>query len=169
VSGPVHFRRTGRITGFRSDSAAASGPRRLRIRVAGWGEPAQVHARGVGGISLAWYVRGCVALYHHPEFRLRHGGPRLGQTVALLEGPIGLDAVVNVDQGQAGDDLLVLVDSGTPIPVSATFEGSMRSTEYHTGRRELRFDKGLLTEISVVESGAFGTARVLGRTTWPAP
>jgi len=53
VSGPVHFRRTGRITGFRSDSAAASGPRRLRIRVAGWGEPAQVHARGVGGISLA--------------------------------------------------------------------------------------------------------------------
>jgi hypothetical protein len=176
MTGPVYYRRTGRIAGIRSDSAVhhatpPSGPRRVRIRLGGWGEPGRPDPSGTPrGTRLAWFCRGGIDLRSRPELRLQHDGRRVGQTVALIDGLLGLDAIADVDPGDDGDNLLHLVDAGLRVNVSATFLGQADEHPYLlAARHDLAMRRGVLTEVAIVDDGAIPSARILGRSAWPAP
>jgi hypothetical protein len=148
--------------------------RRVRVRVANFGEPARVFDTNTHTRWLSWYTRGAVCLADRPELVLHHSGPRIGTTIALVESALGLDAICDLDRSEQGDALLDLVDAGWPVAVSGTFRG--RCVKYPPSEvggvrtsRGMRYRSGSLAEIAVVQRGAFASARIIGRSNWPQP
>lgn len=174
MTAAAHFRVTGRVTGMYDGSRSVwlppddvSTDRRLVGHVTAWRQPAEVRDESWYDRDVtAWYTRGCVDLSVLPEIRLKHGGQRVGQSVALIDTGVWLDAVFDVDPGPVGDCILSFVDDLERVPLSATYIGEV-ALHRNAERLGYEYVGGRLSEIAVVPAGAFPDARVVGRTNWP--
>jgi hypothetical protein len=111
-----------------------------------------------------WFTRGAVKLTDRPGLWLKHalhGGHRCGETLALLDEPLGLDAIVEVAETPLGDGVLDLVDRNYRVPVSIGFLQLPGGFKIHDGPTPgVERTAVELREIALVDAGAYRSAFV---------
>src|SRR5262245_11600217 len=127
---------------------------------------------------LEWFARGALRLpYPRPPFAVNHielGGTRVGYVVRLIDAPMWVDAVAQIDDSPAGDAFLEGIGGdGGRLPVSIAFKaldgGTVRRPADPVNRLPgLQRTRVELRDIAVVDAAQYEGAYTYARGHWAA-